>query len=81
MVKTVEHYLGSAGVLDFVNTFKVRGVPMRRILIAMCTHILMGSNSMKRCSEWMEDQNVRKELGLESGLSQRTINRAVSIIG
>jgi transposase len=81
LVKTVEHYLGSAGVLDFVDTFKVRGVPMSRILIAMCTHILMGSNSMKRCSEWMEDQNVRKELGLESGLSQRTINRAVSIIG
>ena len=81
MVKTVEHYLGSAGVLDYVDTLKDRGVPMSRILVAMCTHILSGHNSMTRCSEWMRDPNVRKELGLESGLSQRTINRAVSIIG
>lgn len=81
LVKTVEHYLGSTGILDFVDTFKTRGVPMRRILVAMCTHILMGSNSMSRCSHWLRDKNVRKELGVESGLSQRTINRAVSIIG
>ena len=36
---------------------------------------------MSICSEWMRDPNVRKELGLDSGLSQRTINRAVSLIG
>ena len=81
LVKTVEHYLGSAGILDFVDTFKERGVPMRKIMVAMCTHILSGNNSMSRCSEWMRDPNVRKELGLDSGLSQRTINRAVSLIG
>ena len=81
LVKTVEHYLDSAGILDFVDTFKERGVPMRRIMIAMCAHILSGNNSMTRCSEWLRDPNVRKELGLEKGLSQRTINRAVSLIG
>ncbi len=47
----------------------------------MCSHILSGNNSMTRCSEWLGDPNVRKELGLEKGLSQRTINRAVSLIG
>ena len=51
LVKIVEHYLGSLGVLDFVDTFKDRGVPMSRILVSMCTHILMGSNSMNRCSD------------------------------
>lgn len=81
LVKTVEHYLDSAGILDFVDTFKERGVPMRRIVIAMCAHILSGNNSMTRCSEWLRDPNVRRELGLEKGLSQRTINRAVSLIG
>jgi transposase len=81
LVKTIEHYLGSAGVLDFVDTFKHRGVPMSRILTAMCTHILMGSNSMSRCSDWLKNRDVRKELGLDSGLSQRTINRAISLIG
>ena len=81
LVKTIEHYLGSAGVLDFVDTFKHRGVPMSRILTAMCTHILMGSNSMSRCSVWLKNRDVRKELGLDSGLSQRTINRAISLIG
>jgi len=77
----VEHYLGSAGVLEFVDTFKGRGVPMSRILVAMCTHILMGSNSMSRCSDWLKNKDVRKELGLDSGLSQRTINRAISLLG
>ncbi len=81
MVRTVEHYLGSTGVLDFVDTFKQRGVPMSRILTAMCTHILMGSNSMSRCSDWLRNKDVRTELRLDSGLSQRTINRAISIIG
>ncbi|MBE6514001.1 MAG: hypothetical protein E7Z69_02705 [Thermoplasmata archaeon] len=54
---------------------------MSRILTAMCTHILMGSNSMSRCSDWLKNRDVRKELGLDSGLSQRTINHAVSLIG
>ena len=54
---------------------------MSRILVAMCTHILMGSNSMSRCSDWLKNKDVRKELGLESGLSQRTINRAITLLG
>lgn len=65
LVKTVEHYLGSAGILDFADTFKRRGVPMSRILVAMYTHILMGSNSMNRCSDWLKNRDVRKELGLD----------------
>lgn len=81
MKKVIEHYLGSVGIFDYLDTFKERGVPMRSIVTAMCTHILMGNNSMSRCSEWLEDPNVRKELGIEKGLSQRTINRAVSLIG
>jgi len=81
LVKTIEHYLGSTGVLDFVDTFKQRGVAMSRILVAMCTHILMGSNFMSRCSDWLKNRDVRKELRLDSGLSQRTINRAISLIG
>lgn len=49
--------------------------------MAVCMHIQMGSNSMSRCSDRFKDPNVRKEMGLEEGLSQRTINRAVSLIG
>ena len=64
-----------------MDTFKQRGVSMSRILVAMCTHIHMGSNSMRRCSDLLKNKDVRKELGLDAGLSQRTINRAVSIIG
>lgn len=81
LVRTVEHYLDKTGVLDLVDTFKVKGIPMRRIVIAMCTHILMGNNSMSRCSEWLLNPFVSKELGLDDGLSQRTINRAISLIG
>ena len=79
--KVVEHYLGSVGMFDFLDTFKARGVPMRSIVTAMCTHILMGSNSMSRCSEWLGNPLVRKELGIDDGVSQRTINRAVALVG
>ena len=81
LFKTVEHYLGSTGVLEYLDSLKTRGVPLSRILTVVCTHILMGSNSMNRCSEWLQSKDVRIELGLDSGLSQRTINRAVSILG
>ena len=47
LVRVVEHYLGSAGILDFVDTFKEKGVPMSRIVVAMCTYVLMGNNSIK----------------------------------
>ena len=36
---------------------------------------------MSRYSDRLKNNDVRKELGLDAGLSQRTINRAVSIIG
>ncbi len=41
----------------------------------------MGSNSISRCLDWLKDRNVRKELGLDAGLSQRTINRGLGILG
>ena len=81
IVKTVEHYLGSVGILDLLDGFKERGVPLRHIVLAMCSRILLGSNSMTRCADWLADPNVGKELGIEKRLSQRTINRALSIIG
>jgi len=81
LVKTVEHYLDSAGILELADTFKERGVPMSRIVVAMCTCILMGSNSMTRCSDWLSDPNVSKEIGIDRILSQRTINRALNILG
>jgi hypothetical protein len=81
LVKTVEHYLGSIGILDIVDTFKERGIPMGRMIVAVCTCILMGSNSMQRCADWLSDANVRKEFGIDGKVSQRTINRAIGIIG
>ena len=81
LYKSVEHYLGSTGVLECLDSLKTRGIPLSKILTAVCTHILMGSNSMNRCSEWLQNKDVSTELGLDSGLSQRTINRAVSILG
>ena len=81
LARTVEYYLGSTSVLDLVDTFKERGVPLSKIVLAMCTCILMGSNSMTRCSDWLADPNVRRELGIDKNLSQRTINRALNLLG
>jgi len=81
LVRTIEEYLGSVGILDIAGMFKERGVPLCRIVVALCTCILMGSNSMQRCSDWLSDPNVRKEFGIDKNISQRTLNRAVEILG
>ena len=38
-----------------MDTFKEKDVPMSRILMAMCTYILQGNNSMKRYARWLAD--------------------------
>jgi len=81
LVRTIEHYLGSVGVLKLLDAFKERGIPISRIAVAVCTCILMGSNSMSRCTEWLSDPNVMKEMGFKSKVSQKTINRAIEILG
>jgi transposase len=81
LVRTIEHYLGAVGVLGLLDTFKERGVPLSRIAVAVCTCILMGSNSMSRCADWLSDPNVMREMGFKNKVSQKTINRAVEIIG
>jgi len=81
LAKTVEFYLGEAGVLDLADKFKGRGVRLSKIIVAVCTCMLMGSNSMQRCSDWLSDPNVREELGIKGEVSQRTVNRAAEILG
>ena len=81
LAKTICEYLGSVGILDLADGFKERGVPLSRIVVAVCTCILMGSNSMTRCADWLSDENVRMEFGIEKNVSQRTINRALEIVG
>jgi len=81
LVRTVEHNLRSVGILDLADTFKERGVPLSRAIAAVCVCILMGSNSMQRCSDWLSDPNVRREFGIDGNISQRTINRALTIVG
>ena len=54
---------------------------MSRIIVAVCMHIQMGSNSMSRCSDWLKNEDVREGSDLDSGPSQRTIDRAISLIG
>lgn len=81
LVRTVEHNLDATGILDLLDGYKEKGVSMRSIAVAVCVCVLMGSNSMARCSEWLSDPNIRRELGIKGNVSQRTINRAVEIIG
>jgi len=81
LVRAVEHYLEKTGVLDLVDTFKAKGVPMRKIVTALCVHNLTGNNSMSDCSDWLSDPNVLRELSICGKLGQRTLNRGLVIIG
>ena len=54
---------------------------MGKLTVAICACILMGSNSMSKCAEWLSDPSVMKEMGFKKKVSQRTINHAVELIG
>ncbi|MDR3282359.1 MAG: transposase [Candidatus Methanoplasma sp.] len=80
-MKTVEFYLSLTGVLDLVDAFKSKGVPMRQTVAAVTACSLMGRNSMSGCAEWLGNPNVRAELGIPGRMGQRTLNRGVEILG
>jgi transposase len=81
LVLMVEHYLGLTGVLDLIDGYKKKGVPMRTLVKVLCVHMLTGSNSMSGCADWLSDPNVLREMGVSGRISQRTLNRALNILG
>ena len=52
-------------------------------VVALCTFTMHSSNSMNACSEWLKDPTVKRRLGFSSKdeISQRTLNRAIGILG
>lgn len=50
----------SIGILDHLDGFRIKGISISSIVTAMCTHTLMGNNSMSRCSDWLSNSYVCK---------------------
>lgn len=86
LYRTVKHYLDFVGVLKFVRGLKKESNGAARldlILLAIIVHTLFRDNSMDACSRWLEDERVKKIFGFrkDENVSQKTIDRAVMILG
>ena len=81
LIRAIEHYLSITGVLDLLDTYKCKGVSLSKLVLALCVHTLERSNSMSDCSRWLQDGNVLEELGISGNVGQRTLNRALTILG
>lgn len=83
LIRTVRHYLEFVGILRYIRGLKTKGVRLVLIVVAMCTYTMYASNSMNACAEWLENPAVRRQLGFSAKeeVSQRTLNRALEILG
>ena len=83
LVRTVRHYLEFVGLMDYIRGLKAKGVRLDLTVVALCTFTMHSSNSMNACSEWLKDPAVKRRLGFSSKdeISQRTLNRAIGILG
>lgn len=83
LMKTVEHYLRFSGVLDCIGGLKTRGIPLDKLVVALAVFTMHTSNSMNACAKWLEDPLVRRHFGFSKNeeVSQRTLNRAIEILG
>ncbi len=83
LIRTVRHYLEFVGVLEYIRGLKAKGVRLDLIVVALCTYTMLTSNSMNACAKWLENPAVRRQLGFspKDEISQRTLNRALVILG
>ena len=78
---TFNKYFDLIGMNDLLDSFKSRGEALSPLIRCMCVHSLEGENSMQSCSKWASNPEIRDLLGIEGTASQRTMNRALEIIG
>lgn len=83
LIRTIRHYLEFVGILSYVRGLKAKGVRLDLIVVALCTFTLYTSNSMNACADWLGNSAVRRQLGMSArdDVSQRTLNRALEILG
>ena len=83
LIRTVKHYLDFVGILPYLRTLKAKGVRLDSIVVALCVFTMYASNSLNACANWLKDDEVRRLLGFRTKdkVSQRTLNRAIAILG
>lgn len=83
LIRTVHHYPEIIGLMDYIRGLKAKGVRLDLTVVALCSYTMHTSNSMNACSEWLKGTAVKKRLGFFSKdeVSQRTLNRAIGILG
>lgn len=83
LIRTVSHFLEMVGILRYLRGLKTKGVRLDIIVIALTVYMMHTSNSMNACAEWLKDEDVRVCLGFRrnENVSQKTIDRAVAILG
>ena len=76
-------YLEFVGLLSYIRGLKTKGVRLDLMVVALCSFTLYTSNSMNACADWLENPAVRRQLGMspKDKVSQRTLNRALEILG
>lgn len=83
LIRTIRHYLEFVGLLRYIRGLKKKGVRLDLMVVALCSFTLYTSNSLNACAEWLDDPAVRRQLGMpvRDKVSQRTLNRALEILG
>ena len=81
LIDAVRAYFDSLGLSQYLDSLKKKGVGMASLTAILMSFALSEDNSMAACAEWLKDPRVRKLFGIKEEVSQRTLNRALQILG
>lgn len=81
LIKAVHGYLDVTGLTRCLDPLKAKGVRLGALTAMLIVFSLSEDNSMAACAKWLGDARIRKLFGIKDNVSQRTLNRALQMLG
>lgn len=81
LIDAVQGYMDVLGLSAYLDGLKTKGLSMASLTSVLISFGLSEDNSMQACADWLKDIRVRRQFGIRDYVSQRTLNRALQILG
>ena len=81
LIDAVQGYLRILGLSKYLDTLKTKGISMASLTAILISYGLSDDNSMEACAKWLRDYRIRRLFSIKDNVSQRTLNRALQILG
>ena len=80
LMRMAEVQMRRLGISEFLDSLKIKGVPLSTVVGVMCVYQLNGGSSMNECGDWVSDPIATEKLCNGKRISNKTIGRALEIM-